>query len=288
LNKDLPQSRGIHAAVAFVLGATCVPLVKSTLFQRRPLRSRRRRQIYPLGEPVNARNSKRPQYSLRTVFAIVVLLGMILASVGNVVHNARVQRSAISDIRSVGGRAYYPYQSMESFDESAPKLVIRSLFGSEYVYSVIQINLNGTRVSDRNVQALSRLRALERLNLSQTAVSDTALKTLPRLHGLEEVNVEATSVSDAGMVYLSQCQQLRYLWLRDTQITDNSVQLIVQLSALKKLDIRGTAITPGGVVRLLDARPDVEIYHESQPEALRMLPKSMQRPIANRPTMNAR
>ena len=27
---DLPQSRGIHAAVAFVLGATCVPLVESS------------------------------------------------------------------------------------------------------------------------------------------------------------------------------------------------------------------------------------------------------------------
>ena len=30
-NIDLPQSRGIHAAVAFVLGATCVPLLESSL-----------------------------------------------------------------------------------------------------------------------------------------------------------------------------------------------------------------------------------------------------------------
>ena len=45
---DLPQSRGIHAAGAFVLGATCVPLLKSSLVQRRPLRSRRRHVIFPL------------------------------------------------------------------------------------------------------------------------------------------------------------------------------------------------------------------------------------------------
>jgi predicted transcriptional regulator len=30
-NTDLPQSRGIHAAVAFVLGATCAGLLKSSL-----------------------------------------------------------------------------------------------------------------------------------------------------------------------------------------------------------------------------------------------------------------
>ena len=30
-NTDLPQSRGFKATVAFVLGATCVPLLKSSL-----------------------------------------------------------------------------------------------------------------------------------------------------------------------------------------------------------------------------------------------------------------
>jgi len=242
----------------------------------------------PLGGPVDPQNSMRCRFTLRTVFAILVFLGILLACVANVVHNARVQRSAISDVRSAGGRVYYPYASIEPFDESLPKLVIRSVLGSEYVYSVTQINLNRTPVSDRDVQALSRLGALERLNLSQTGISDSALTTLPRLDGLEEVNVEGTAVSDDGMKHLSQCQQLRYLWLRGTQLSDNSVQFIIQLRDLKKLDIRGTAITSNGVEQILNSRPGAEIYHESQPLALARLPKAMQRPLDGRPTPHAR
>jgi len=202
--------------------------------------------------------------------------------VGHVAHDARVQRSAICDIRKVGGRVYYPYATSEPFEESLPKLSVRCALGSEYVYTVTAVNLNGTRVEDHDVQALSRLGALNGLCLMQTGISDSALTTLYRLDGFEELNVEGTAVSDVGMKHLARCDQLRYLWLRGTQLSDNSVQFIVQLRHLVRLDLRGTAVTAQGVKRIRRSLADADIYHESQPEALARLPRAMQRPLLER------
>ena len=56
---DLPQSRGIHAADAFVLFPAYVPLVKSFVVQSLSASPRQRRQILPLRSPDEVVSSSR-------------------------------------------------------------------------------------------------------------------------------------------------------------------------------------------------------------------------------------
>lgn len=231
LGVHLLDARGYHLLLGTALPIPISGRAGRSILAPRSARGRVEGDGHPtrgVCEPVNGqpRQNCRPlrfRFSLRTLAIFVLLLSISFGWVGRVAHNARVQRSAICDIRKVGGRVYYPYATSEPFEESLPKLFIRCVLGSEYVYTATQVNLNGTRVRDCDVQALSRLGALNRLCLMQTGISDSALTTLHRLDGFEEVNVEGTAVSDIGMKHLARCDQLRYLWLRDTQLSDNSV-----------------------------------------------------------------
>lgn len=88
-NTDLPQSRGIHAAVAFVLGATSVPSLESSLVQRRLLRLRRRRQIYPLwnasvfmsDDRDSLRNPNPVGETLQLILGIVLVVVLLAACI---------------------------------------------------------------------------------------------------------------------------------------------------------------------------------------------------------------
>ncbi len=232
--------------------------------------------------------SRRRQARLRlkpsTVMTLLVLLGIAISWGGIVFIKARGQRSAIADIREIGGRVYYPYQTIEPFEESLLSTLIRNVQGSEYVYSLVQVNLNGTRTTDHDVQALSRLGTLEGLNLSGTDISDSALATLCQLDDLKELNAEGTAISDVGLQHLAGCDQLGYLWLRGTKVSNSGIPFIVRLQGLKTLDVRETQISASGVEQIRHGLPAVEIYHESQPGALARLPRIMQQPLRGRLT----
>jgi len=97
--------------------------------------------------------------------------------------------------------------------------------------------LNATGVSDRFLEQLEPLPALEKLGLRGSRVTGAGMKFLARHPSLKELDVYWTKVDDAGVEALSHCQSLTRLGLSMTGITNDVLQYLEKLPSLAELDL---------------------------------------------------
>jgi Ran GTPase-activating protein (RanGAP) involved in mRNA processing and transport len=97
--------------------------------------------------------------------------------------------------------------------------------------------LNATGLSDRFLEQLEPLPALEKLGLRGTRVTGAGMKFLARHPNLKELDVYWTKVDDAGVETLSHCQSLTCLGLSMTGITNDVFQHLDKLPSLAELDL---------------------------------------------------
>lgn len=140
------------------------------------------------------------------------------------------------------------------------------------------LDLRGTRVTDRALSFVGRIRSLrelllpagqtaaglsrlselselKRLNLSGDAnLSDDALKPIASIRSLETLNVSGTGVGDAGMAYLAEMPALKELDAARTKIADKGLASLARIKSLRRLDLAGTAITSEGFHALGEMR----------------------------------
>jgi Leucine-rich repeat (LRR) protein len=115
---------------------------------------------------------------------------------------------------------------------------------------IIELDLDGAKVTDAELQELSRLSALRMLSLDNTQVTDTGLKELSRLSALQELWLNDTQVTDTGLKELSRLSTLQELWLNGTQVTDTGLKELSRLSALQELWLDDTHVTDSGLKEL--------------------------------------
>ena len=122
------------------------------------------------------------------------------------------------------------------------------------------LNLEGTRITDRDLKDVAELKQLEMLSLRGTQISGLGLKELINLENLKELNISSTNISDESINEVVKMRQLEGLGLGDTKITDISLRHIAKLKNLKMLYLTGTKVTGAGVAELQKALPNCEIY----------------------------
>jgi Leucine-rich repeat (LRR) protein len=127
--------------------------------------------------------------------------------------------------------------------------------------------LRGAPVTDRGLEAVSRLHELHELDLAQTAVSNCGLMYLRSLKQLSMIDLSGTTVTVKGIQELrglplwelrlsntngvgsswSIFPDLRWLYISNSDINDKDLRGLGKLSHLEKLVVRGTKITEIGI-----------------------------------------
>ena len=148
---------------------------------------------------------------------------------------------------------------------------------------VIQVDLRGSPVTDKELVHLKRLTKLQDLNLSSTKVTDAGLVHLKALTNLQDLNLSFTKVTDAGLVhlagmnlksltppkeamtdlglkyYLAAVERPSTLSLGKWKITDAGLVHLKGLTKLQELDLHNTKITNAGIADLQKALPNCQI-----------------------------
>lgn len=127
--------------------------------------------------------------------------------------------------------------------------------------SFLDVNfINARGVDDSKISLVSNLsEQVVWLKLGNTKVTDKSLGDIAKLKNLTRLNLEHTAVTDAGISQLKDLKYLEYINLFDTKITDVGIKELGKLKGLKKVYCWQTKVTQAGVIALKKALPTVEI-----------------------------
>lgn len=92
------------------------------------------------------------------------------------------------------------------------------------VPSLVELNLAGQKVTDKDLENLAPLSNLMRLHLEGTEITDAGLAHLKGLTNLRYLNLYNTQVSDAGLEHLKGLKNLKNLYLWQTKVTDEGAK----------------------------------------------------------------
>jgi hypothetical protein len=215
------------------------------------------------------------QYRLRSLFLIMLLLGVGMIWFVPIKKRADRQRAVVEQIRKDGGWVFYDDEEFDSSGKhiprsSRPGAWLRGLLGDDFFATVtnvhltnavvlgrlsdstelLHLDLQNSNVSDRDLEQLSGLHQLNILSLDKTAITDEGIKRLMCLTNLKHLGLGHTKISDAGLEELKCLKQLKLLGLDSTNITDAGLRRIADMNQLECLVLNNTRITDAGLAHL--------------------------------------
>ena len=95
------------------------------------------------------------------------------------------------------------------------------------------------------IPLLKKLGKLESLVLNGTTVTDEQLQIVGELSSLGDLQLSDTPITDAGITHLTGLSNLTSIYVSNTKVTDASMSEFAKLSKLSTLGINGTQITGG-------------------------------------------
>jgi len=120
--------------------------------------------------------------------------------------------------------------------------------------------INARTLDDAKIGLITNLsNQIVWLKLGSTKVTDKSLADISKLKNLTRLNLEHTAVTDAGIAQLKDLKYLEYINLFDTKITDAGIKELARLKGLKKVYCWQTKVTLAGVNALKKALPNVEV-----------------------------
>lgn len=156
------------------------------------------------------------QFTLRAMFVWCTIICVLLTVGLRWIAPARRQQAAVQMIERVGG-IVRSYSSSQNEDWLTTKL--RNWLPYYYFDAVETVNLNGSQITDADLQYLGSLSQLQGLWLEDTQVTDAGLEHLSGLTHLQGLFLDDTQVTNAGMAHLRGLTQLRVLSLYRTHVT---------------------------------------------------------------------
>jgi Leucine-rich repeat (LRR) protein len=188
-----------------------------------------------------------------SVQGLIVFVLVIVAALGGIVRQARVQRDAVAAIEREGGGVIYDSgwsdgPTLASREPWVPRWLVNTL-GIDYFSHVSQVWLVPAS-TDIELAQVGRLARLRGLSLKDCMVTDAGLVHLKELTNLSRLDLCGTHVTDAGLVQLKGLTNLSRLVLDGTQVTDAGLLHFKGLTNLSILRLRGTQVTDAGLIRL--------------------------------------
>lgn len=160
-----------------------------------------------------------PQFGLRGLLILLVLISLVLAGIASNVRQTEVEEAAATALTSLAGARstqviwefgrvkkvpYFTLDEPADFDRAADAL---ERFSQLHTLQ-ISVPLPG-----RCTQRIARLTTLRTLFAQRMQVTDDDLRALANLQNLEYLDLDASQLTDAGLVHLLSLQKLRVLHL---------------------------------------------------------------------------
>ena len=225
------------------------------------------------------------QYSLRTLFLLVLLASLGMSWFAVRLEQARRQRAAVTAIIASHGLVYYGYQldaagkPVKGVSPFAPAW-LRRLFGDDLFNDVTAIVIN----TDEQLEYAKELRGLQSLRFyCSNKITDDGLANLDHMPHLRNLRFGAhLHLTDAGLEHLQSLRRLESLdikYLRHSPqtlksleklpnlkelavgwgITDADVDQLSRMTTLASLDVRGAKLSDESLARLQAALRDCQI-----------------------------
>lgn len=114
--------------------------------------------------------------------------------------------------------------------------------------SVRRLNLRCPPITDRGVEELVGLGALESLDLTGAPITDRGLVAISRLRSLRKLRLHGADISDDGLRALGALHELRSLGVDETPVTEQGARRLAL--ALPKCEIDILVVFPNGPLPL--------------------------------------
>ena len=182
---------------------------------------------------------------------------------GNSIHPKHVlafvaQQTNLEDL-NLNGRN--PLLCLNSTNEQALTKETLELFGN--LQNLKTLRLAFQNIGDEEMEIISTFfPSLQLLDISNTRVTNKSLKSLNKLKNLKFLIASNNILSDEGVQGLnpSSVSQLEELNLRGTKVSENILEHLQSFKSLKKADFRHTAFTSQWRVKLKGPETLEEIY----------------------------
>ena len=189
------------------------------------------------------------RFSVRGIIVLVLVIG---AGLGWLVHSVRIQREAVAAIRRANGKVFYNWQwtngsPVAGGEPRGPRWMVKA-FGVDYFNSVVSVVI--PVASDDDLIQIGKLGQLRDLLIVRSDMTDAGLAHLKGLTRLNHVGLGHTHVTDAGLTHLKGLMQLSGVDLRDTRVTDAGLMDLKGLTNLSSLVLDGTQVSDHGLAHL--------------------------------------
>jgi len=115
-------------------------------------------------------------------------------------------------------------------------------------------------ITDEQINGLQEIKEqLLWLNLSHTRITDKQVEAISKLVNLRVLYLNNTAITDAGISQLLPLSELRWLSLVGTRVTDKSIPTFVGLKNLTNLFLYQTGLTEAGIQKLVAESAEVKI-----------------------------
>ena len=221
-----------------------------------------------MSEPTTTKRAGWFRVSLRLLFLLMVVVGLVLAPVAARVRQASKQRIARAALDNhnwfvpLGSEIDRFSRASKSIEKPVLPAWLRGPLGEDFFTDVQYARSpsyespsyespGDTSPGDKD-QALSRdyryvadLHGLQKLELYRA--TNENLSQLQYLSKVEWLVLEQCSITDEGLRYLHRYQRLRGLTIHETPSTDDGLEYLAGLGNLSELTIRGAKIKGRGL-----------------------------------------
>jgi hypothetical protein len=127
-----------------------------------------------------------------------------------------------------------------------------------------RLSLHDALITDDSMKIIANSKSLRELSvrilyLRCPPITDRGVEELVGLGALESLDLTGAPINDRALVAISHLRSLRNLRLLGTDISDDGLQSLAALRELRSLDVSDTRITEQGARRLALALPKCEI-----------------------------
>ncbi len=131
-------------------------------------------------------------------------------------------------------------------------------FISTRMPSLQSLNLSYTKITDKAMASIAKMRSIRSLSFQKDAITAKGLMHLAQNQAITEIDFKTTDINDDALRILSKMSSLSVLNLAKTKISDSGLSHLLTLPSIRKLDLSGTAVTDVGVRDVLAKLKNLE------------------------------